>query len=131
MIFVDANIPMYLVGEDHPNKARAQMLVERAALSGDALVTDAEVFQEVLHRFAAIRRLEAIDPTFTVLLAVVDQVISIAIEDVLHARKLMTTVAHLGARDAIHAAVMANHDIDRILSFDADFDLVPGVTRLS
>jgi predicted nucleic acid-binding protein len=40
-------------------------------------------------------------------------------------------VTHLGARDAIHAAVMANHDIDRILSFGSAFDLIPGVTRLS
>lgn len=65
------------------------------------------------------------------LLALVDEVLPVAIDDVLYARTLMTTVARLGARDAIYAAVMTNHDIDRILSLDADFDVVPGVTRPS
>ncbi|MGH8680181.1 MAG: hypothetical protein ACREVS_14065 [Burkholderiales bacterium] len=29
MIFVDSNIPMYLVGAAHPNKVDAQRLLER------------------------------------------------------------------------------------------------------
>ena len=36
MIFVDSNIPMYLVGAPHPHKIAAQRLVERAlALAGN------------------------------------------------------------------------------------------------
>jgi hypothetical protein len=33
-------------------------------------------------------------------------------------------------RDALHIAVMERHRVARILSFDAGFDGVPGVTRL-
>ena len=31
MILVDANVPMYLVGADHPNKIVAQRMLERAS----------------------------------------------------------------------------------------------------
>lgn len=44
MIFVDSNIPMYLIGADHPLKLQAQELVERAIKAQERLVTDAEVF---------------------------------------------------------------------------------------
>ncbi|HEY0553837.1 MAG TPA: hypothetical protein VGG20_06185 [Thermoanaerobaculia bacterium] len=44
MIFIDSNIPMYLIGADHPNKLRSQQVVERAVEARERLVTDAEVF---------------------------------------------------------------------------------------
>ena len=67
MIFIDSNIPMYLVGAEHPNKAVATGLLERAVIEGEALVTDAEVFQELLHRYSAIDRRGAIGPAFDAL----------------------------------------------------------------
>jgi predicted nucleic acid-binding protein len=36
----------------------------------------------------------------------------------------------LSARDAIHIAVMQREGVRRILSYDADFDLVPGIERI-
>jgi predicted nucleic acid-binding protein len=36
----------------------------------------------------------------------------------------------LSARDALHLAVMQQHGIERILSYDVDFDGLPGITRL-
>lgn len=53
---------MYLIGADHPNKIDARRLLERAIVDGDVLVTDAEVFLEILHRFTAINRRDAISP---------------------------------------------------------------------
>ena len=64
MIFIDSNIPMYLVGAHHPNKARAIEVVGRLARAGERLVTDVEVYQEILHRYTAIRRIDAIDCVF-------------------------------------------------------------------
>ena len=131
MIFVDSNIPMYLIGAEHPNKALARQLLERAVAEGEALASDAEVLQEILHRFTAIDRREAIGPAFEALLGVVDVVHSIEMEDVLRARRLVTHSARLSARDAIHVAVMQRRDIDRILTFDVAFDGLPGITRLT
>jgi hypothetical protein len=34
------------------------------------------------------------------------------------------------ARDAIHIAIMERHGIQRIMSFDRDFDRWPGLTRI-
>jgi uncharacterized protein len=62
VIFVDSNIPMYLVGVGHPNKATAQILLESLIAKGERLVTDAEVLQEILHRYTAINWRDAIDP---------------------------------------------------------------------
>lgn len=60
VIFVDSNVPMYLVGAEHPNKIAARLLLERAIANGERLVSDAEVLQEILHRYVAIARRDAI-----------------------------------------------------------------------
>jgi predicted nucleic acid-binding protein len=93
--------------------------------------TDAEVLQEILHRFTAIARRDAIDPAFEAILGVVDVVHSIELDDVQRARRLVKSWDRLSARDAIHVAVMQRHEIGRILSFDAGFDGVEGVVRVS
>ncbi len=73
-VFVDSNIPMYLVSADHLNKAAVRSALELAIAAGESLVTDAEVLHEILHRYVAINRRDAIDPAMDALLAVVDEV---------------------------------------------------------
>ena len=68
---------MYLVGGPHPHKTDAQRLLEQLISDRQRLVTDAEVLQEILHRYAAINRREAIQPAFDALLGVTDQVFTI------------------------------------------------------
>ena len=121
---------MYLVGAAHPHKADAARLLEAVIASGERLVTSAEVLQEVLHRYVAIDRRDAIQPAFDALLGVVDEVFAIELQDVEHARRLVLGLAGVSARDALHAAVMAREKIDRIMTFDVAFDLVPGISRL-
>jgi uncharacterized protein len=86
MILVDSNIPMYLVGAAHPHKIDAQRMLERHIAAGDRLVTDAEVFQEILHRYVAIGRKDAIQPAYDALLGVVDRVLPITDAEVLLAK---------------------------------------------
>ena len=130
MIFIDSNIPMYLIGAAHPHKAEAQILLERLIASGQRLVTDAEVLQEILRRYAALDKREAIGPAFQVVLDVVDEVLGIEKADVLRAGEIAQNRALLSARDALHIAVMERHGIRSILSFDADFDRWPGLERI-
>ena len=129
MILVDANVPMYLLGGDHPNKSAAQRLLERAATARERLVTDAEVFQEILHRYVAISRRDAIQPTFDALNAVIDDVFPIQASTVERAKDLVLGYPRLSARDAIHLAVMQAEGVTRIMSFDAAFDAIPGIAR--
>jgi len=77
VILIDSNIPMCLIGAAHPRKADAQRLLEKLIAGRERLVTDAEVLQEILHRYVAIDRREAIQPAFDALLGVVDEVVSV------------------------------------------------------
>jgi hypothetical protein len=130
MIFIDSNIPMYLVGASHPHKVDAQRLIERLLSEDEKLVTDAEVFQEVLHRYVAIDRKDAISPAFGILLELSDEILPIDGDTVLRAKEIVLRGAGVSARDAIHLAVMARENIDRILTFDRGFDRHPGVRRI-
>ena len=130
MIFIDSNIPMYLVGAAHPNKDLSQRALEDAIIGGSPLVTDVEVFQEILHRYVAIERREAIQPAFDALLGVVDDVFPIELADVESAKAVIRDAGPFSARDAIHVAVMRRYRVSRILTFDTAFDAVPGVERL-
>ncbi len=131
MIFVDSNIPMYLVGAEHPLKPRARRLIEDAVAAGETLCTDAEVLQEILHRYQALHRLQMVDPAFTAVLGIVDVVFPIELPDVQRARRLLGSDGELSARDALHVAVMQGRDIERVLSFDSGFDGIPGIRRVA
>lgn len=130
MIFIDTNVPMYLIGADETRQQRARTRVEDAIALGDVLCTDAEVLQEILHRYVAIRRPEFIDPAFETLFGVVDVVYPIEREDVERARRIVRTTSRLSARDALHIAVMQRHDVDRVMTFATGFDEIPGLTRI-
>lgn len=130
MILVDSNVPMYLVGAEHPHKVDARRLLERAVAEKRRLITDAEVLQEILHRFVAIDRRDAIQPCFEVLLEVVDEVLPVDLEIVEGARDIVIGHPDLTARDAVHLAIMREHGIEQILTFDRHFDGLPGIVRL-
>ena len=131
MIFVDSNVPMYMVGAPHPHKRDAQRLVESTLASGEQLVTDAEVLQEICHRYASIGRPEAIQPTFDALLETVDEVLAIDRAVAEGAKDIVLRYTTLSARDATHLAAMAEHGIDRIMTFDRGFDSYPRVERVA
>jgi predicted nucleic acid-binding protein len=121
---------MYLVGAAHPHKADARRLLEAALSGGERLVTDAEVLQEILHRYVAIDRRDAIQAAFDAVLGVVDEVFPITSDDAERAKTIVLGQRRLSARDALHVAVMERMEIERILSFDRGFDLLPGLSRL-
>jgi len=122
---------MYLVGSPHVHKSDAQRLLEQLVNERQRLVTDAEVLQEILHRYVAINRRDAIQPAFDVLLGVVDQVLDVNRRTAERAKEIVLGHRGLSARDALHLAVMEQHAIERILSFDSAFDGFPGIVRLS
>jgi predicted nucleic acid-binding protein len=131
VILVDSNIPMYLVGVPHPHKADAQRLLEKLITERRPLVTDAEVLQEILDRYVAIDRRDAIQPAFDALLGIVDQVLAVDGIVVQRAKQIVLEYRQLSARDAVHLSVMEQSGIERILSFDSGFDAFPRIARLS
>ena len=122
---------MYLVGSPHPRKSDTQRMLEALVADRERLVTDAEVLQEILHRYVAIDRRDAIQPAFDALLGLVDEVFPVDRNAVDRARSIALSYRRLSARDAIHLATMEHHEVTRIMSFDSGFDGFPGIERLS
>jgi predicted nucleic acid-binding protein len=122
---------MYLIGSEHPHKIDAQRLLERCIADSERLVTDAEVFQEILHRYTAIKRKDAISPAFQAISGIVDEVFAVELRDVERAKDILLGSQQLSARDALHLAIMERNRIETILSFDSGFDEYPGITRLA
>ena len=130
MVFVDANVPMYLVGGAHPNKVDAQRRLESLVSSHARLVTDAEALNEILHRYSALDRRSYIQLAWDALLGVVDEVLPVGLEAVERTKQLVLQYPALPVRTALHVAVMQQHGIETVLSFDPGFDRVPGIHRL-
>ena len=128
MIFVDSNVPMYLVGAPHPNRELAADFLRNWPEEG--YVTSAEVYQEILHRYVAIDRRTAIEDAFQLLDELVMYVFPVSRSDVETAREIAAASPELSARDSLHLAVMGVHRVKRIMSFDLDFSARVGVTRL-
>ena len=122
---------MYLVGASHRNKDRSLVLVTQLVREEKVLITDIEVYQEILHRYTAIGRQDAIDPAFDVLDAIVSDVLGFGMKEVRSARSIIASVPGLSARDALHLAVMRGAGITRVLSFDRGFDRYAGIERIS
>ncbi len=108
MIFVDANVLMYAVGCEHPLRAEARAFFEESLASNEALVTSAEVLQELLTLDAALVLARARIPT----------VWPVEPEDVHLARLLVDRHPGLGARDLLHVACCSRRDVTRIRTFD-------------
>lgn len=131
MILVDANIFMYAVGAAHPNKPPAIDYLRRVANGEIEAATDAEVLQEILHRYRAIRRWDDGSRVYDLAKSVVPRVLPITSDTVDRARSMMETDSDLGARDAIHAAVALVNGCSAICTYDRAFDRIPGLGRVA
>ncbi len=57
-----------------------------------------------------------------------DQMFSVELVVVERAKQIALGYKQLPARETVHFAVMQQHGIDRILTFDSGFDACPGLT---
>lgn len=139
-LFLDANVPTYAAGRNHPLRELCQEVLRLSARHPRFFFTDAEVLQEMLHRYLALRRWpegKRVVLDFAALTA--GSVEPVAVEDVVRACDLADRYAarpgaQLTARDLLHAAVMlrAEGHAAKIVSADGDFDelAVEGIERL-
>ncbi|HZV06517.1 MAG TPA: type II toxin-antitoxin system VapC family toxin [Gemmataceae bacterium] len=129
---LDTAVPMYAAGTPHVYRDSCQWLMTQIASSRLQVVIDAEVIQEILHGYGALGRYtDAVNMARDVM-TVVPQIFPVTAADMQTAVTIFQHYAPRGmrARDAIHAAIMQNHGLTHIISSDAHFDLIPGLTRL-
>ncbi len=91
---------MYLVGAPHAHKSDTRRLLEKVVSERQSLVTDAEVLQEILHRYVAIDRRDAIQPAFDALIGIVDQVLAVDRPIAERAKQIVLGYRQLSAREA-------------------------------
>jgi hypothetical protein len=129
-VFVDSNIPMYVAGRDHPNREPARRFLERVRAGEVEACTSTEVLQEILYRYAALRRLDLAAQVYDLFVQLCPVIFPVTLADTDRARSTLADVRDISVRDAIHAAVMANNDVTEVATFDAGFDQVPGISRV-
>jgi predicted nucleic acid-binding protein len=129
-IFLDANVPMYAAGSDHPNRAGAQSLIRRVSKGEIDACTSTEILQEVFYRYTNLGLRQLAIDVYDSFVEICPVVLPVTLADTDRARDLLSKHASLTPRDAIHAAVMLNHDVTWIATFDTDFDRVPGIRRM-
>ena len=129
MILVDANILMYAAGAQHPNKPPSRRYLEAVADGRIDGVLDAEVLQEVLHRYRSIGGWAGGRAVYDHARAIFPMVLPVTVDVLDAARGLLDKAAGISARDALHAAVVETYDLDGICSYDRGFDRLPGLRR--
>lgn len=124
-LFLDANIPLYASGRPHPLKEPSRTILRLVADYGSAFITDAEVLQEILHRYVAIQEWTRGSIVFTEFANLLKgRVEPVYVDDVEAAADLAGQYVGLSARDLIHVAVMQRLGLDSIVSADQGFDRV-------
>ena len=131
MIYVDSNVPMYAVGGDHPNKQRVLELAPQLISARDRLVASAETFQEILHRYLALRDRRHLGAAYEALETLVSSVADVTKPDVDAARAVSGEYSRLSSRDCLHVAIMRRLGCDKVWSYDVGFDEVPTLQRIS
>ena len=129
--FIDANIPIYAAGRDHPYREPCIHVLAAVNENPDGFVTDAEVFQEIMHHYRRTRRWDVGQKAVESFAAMMHGRVSpVTIDDALAAGRLANEHQGLSTRDLLHLAVMHRLGVTRIVTADADFDRVPSIIRL-
>lgn len=129
MIFLDANILMYATGRENRFREPSLRLLERIEKGKLSACTSTEVLQEILHRYKRMGARREAETFYNALVRLCDVVFPVELADTDRARDLLTEHQALSTRDAVHAAVMLNHGVKEIASYDTGFDAVTGIRR--
>jgi predicted nucleic acid-binding protein len=129
--FIDANVPIYAAGREHPYREPCIRVLAAVNDNPEAFVTDAEVFQEIMHHYLRTERRDAGQVVVESFAAMMQGRVSpVTIDDVLAAGHLAKEHRGLSSRDLLHLAVMHRLGVTRVITADTDFDRVPGIIRV-
>ena len=130
--FLDTNVPLYAAGAPHSHREPCIEVLRLAADYPRNFVTNAEVLQELLHRYRARQQWSSIGrPVFARFVALMlGRIEPIYADDARFAAELADGGFRASARDLIHVAVMRRLGVERVVSADREFDGIRGVIRL-
>lgn len=129
-VFVDTSVLMYAAGADHPMRepcGRVMRAIDDGLIEA---VTSAEVVQEILHRFLAVRRPDIAHALARSTLDTFAPVLPITHALMRRVPDLAARYPSLAARDLVHVATCIHEGITEILSTDRGFDAVRELRRI-
>ncbi|HEY4228460.1 MAG TPA: type II toxin-antitoxin system VapC family toxin [Candidatus Limnocylindrales bacterium] len=129
-VFIDTAVLMYAAGADHELRAPSQEIVRRIATSDLEAVISAEVVQEILHRFVAIRRSELGAAMARDALDLFDPVLPVTHAVMSRMPGLIERYPALSARHLVHVATCLEVGLPAIVSPDRGFDAVHELERI-
>ncbi len=129
-VLLDTNVILYALGGPHVQAEPCRRILELAGEGNLRPEAPVDIVQEILHHrnrrlgdraqagrdalgAATLCRLHAVEP-----------------QDAREAARLFAASPRLSTRDAIFAAIATRHGLQTILSADADFDELPGLSRI-
>ena len=132
VFFLDTNIFMYAAGAPHEYKDACVKILNDLDLGKFTGIIDTELPQELLYRYSSInlaaKGIQLCRDIFKYPL----KILPVAQPDIQLAIDLFETYRPHGLkpRDAIHAAIMQNHGMTKLLSTDKDFNPLTFLTRI-
>lgn len=122
---------MYAAGKESPQRLPCQRFLEKlVAGEGPTACTDAEVLQEILHRYSNLKVPEIGFQIFDAVSQLGLPILSVTDRSMAEARMLLETHPSLSTRDCVHLGVMREHGVEEVLSYDRGFSEVSWVKRL-
>lgn len=129
-VYVDTSVLAYAIGGPHPEREACRAVVAAVPRGGVELHASVEVIQELLfHRMRRIDVVTAAGQARAAAAACVMHPFDARVLDL--SIDLVLTVPGLRGRDAVHAATALHHGLATVVSTDAAFALVPGLTRVT
>jgi predicted nucleic acid-binding protein len=131
--FVDTSIPIYAAGKPGEHKQTCSRLLEKVEARELEAVIDTEVIQEILYRF---HRLEMTRQGLELsgnVLRLGMRVLPVSKRDIEETLVLLErhSASKVPSRDALHAAVMLNNGITKVVTLDRHFgDAIKEVQRI-
>jgi predicted nucleic acid-binding protein len=131
-VFLDTNVQIYAVGRPHALRDPCREIIRTIARRPAPFFTNAEVLQELLHRYRSLRAWDNIGRDSFVAFAQLleGRIEPIFASDVERAADLADDHLSLDARDLLHLAVMERVGATAIITADTSFDNLDGIERL-
>ncbi len=128
--FIDTNILIYAQGAEHKYKAPCQIIMRLIASDEIYGVTNTEVLQEILYRYAYLGKKNLGIQMVENVLSIIHEVLPVEKTDLILSLDLLEKYRELNVRDAIHAASALRNNFKYIMSVDKHFDKIKGLQRV-
>lgn len=122
MIFLDANVLLYLVGNDEQYRRQARELLESAQETGETLCTSAGVLEEVCHTLWRQGTGDLVHPFLSLVSALGMEVWPLEEGDVRSAVSLRGRFPSLDTMDLCHLASCLRRNATALKTFDRRLD---------